>query len=160
MINYKKIILLPDSHIRDFLFPWISKVVLSYYILLPLTTIQQYNKKLWNPQLLKELSHSMFRGLFVHVWMYLGLVDKNWWRWGGLLGVAWLIRVSTESVEWFIEEQALLPSYDLGPSPPSSLQFVSLLHSFWCRRSSLLTGKGEGVGEEPNRTTARKPGPL
>jgi hypothetical protein len=29
-----------------------------------------------------------------------------------------------------------------------------------CRRSSLLTGEGEGVGEEQNETTAIKPGPL
>jgi hypothetical protein len=49
------------------------------------------------------------------------------------------------------------------PSPPlSRQQLVSLYVSLSvCRWSSLLTGEGgEGVGEEPNNTAARKPGPL
>ncbi len=37
-----------------------------------------------------------------------------------------------------------------------------ILNDFVCRRSSLLPGEGgrEGVGEELNHSTARKPGPL
>jgi hypothetical protein len=57
-----------------------------------------------------------------------------------------------EYIEWFIEDQAFLRSYDSIPSPPPfspvsklSLLFLSLPV---CRRSSLLTdeGDGEGVG--------------
>jgi hypothetical protein len=52
-----------------------------------------------------------------------------------------------------------------GPRPPPSLHFpISKLPLFRnlpvCRRSSLLTGEKEGVGVEPNHTTARKLGPL
>jgi hypothetical protein len=51
-----------------------------------------------------------------------------------------------ESIEWFIEDQALSPSYDIGSSPPvfSKLSFFLSLHV--CRRSSLLTGGGDGGG--------------
>jgi hypothetical protein len=52
-------------------------------------------------------------------------------------------------------------SYDSAPRPPPP---VSMLPLFLCfpvgRRSSLLTGKGGGVGLDPNHMTARKPGPL
>jgi hypothetical protein len=47
------------------------------------------------------------------------------------------------------------------PLPPSPVSKLSLFLGLpVCRRSSLLTGEGERVGEEPNHTTARKPGPL
>ncbi len=47
------------------------------------------------------------------------------------------------------------------PLPPSPISKLSLFLSLpMCRRSGLLTRDGEGVGEEPNHTTARKPGPL
>jgi hypothetical protein len=66
-----------------------------------------------------------------------------------------------ESIEWFIEDQAFcgrmiwLLNRHLPPLPSF---FLSLPV---CRRSSLLTGEGgEGVWEEPNNLTARKPGPL
>ncbi len=74
--------------------------------------------------------------------------------------------ISTESIEWFTKDQALLRSYDSAPRPPlfppSSLSKLSLfLSPPVCLRSSLPTGeRGEGVGEEPNQTTTRKPGPL
>ncbi len=55
-----------------------------------------------------------------------------------------------ESIELFIEE--------LAPHPPPPLLFRQESGLFLslpvCRRSSLLTG--DGVGEEPNHTTARK----
>jgi hypothetical protein len=52
-----------------------------------------------------------------------------------------------------------------GSSPTPILPFpVSKLFLFLslpvCPRSNLLPGGGETVGEEPNLTTARKPGPL
>ncbi len=56
-----------------------------------------------------------------------------------------------ESIEWFIEDQALLRSYDQAPHPPphpstSPISKLSLLLSLSvCRRSSLLT-KGGGGG--------------
>jgi hypothetical protein len=72
--------------------------------------------------------------------------------------------ISAESIECFLEDQAFLPSYDLAPaqSPaPVFRQQVLFLGLPVCRRSSLLTGDSwEGVGEEPNHTTAGKPGPL
>ncbi len=47
--------------------------------------------------------------------------------------------------------------------PPSHVSKLSLFISLpLCRRSSLLTGEAgeKGVGEDPNHTTARNPGPL
>ncbi len=69
-----------------------------------------------------------------------------------------------ETFEWFIEDQAFSPSYDLAPLPPPPLlsrqQVVSLFLSLpLCRRVSLLTWEGGG-GEEPNHSTTRKPGTL
>ncbi len=68
-----------------------------------------------------------------------------------------------EMIEWFIEDQAFLRSYDSTPrTPPPPTSPVSKSSLFLslpvCRRSSLLTGKGAGV--EPNHRTARKLGPL
>ncbi len=46
------------------------------------------------------------------------------------------------SIEWCIEDQAFLLSYDLAP-PPSPVSNISLfLNLPVCRRSSLLTGEG------------------
>jgi hypothetical protein len=53
------------------------------------------------------------------------------------------------------------PTHDFAPSPSPPVSKLSLFLSLSVyRRSSLLTGKGGGVGEEPNHTTARKFGPL
>jgi hypothetical protein len=68
-----------------------------------------------------------------------------------------------KSIEYFIEDQTFSPSYnfDIPYTNSPSQQVVSLLSLPVCRRSSLLTGDGgEGVGEEPNHTTARNSGPL
>ncbi len=56
-------------------------------------------------------------------------------------------------------------SYDSAPRPssiPSPVSKLSLILGLpVCRYSSFLTEEGrEGVSEEPNHTTARKPGPL
>jgi hypothetical protein len=67
---------------------------------------------------------------------------------------------------YFIEGLAFSPSYDLAPSPPpftlSRQHAVSLLQSSCVLPVRLTDGERgrEGVGEEPNHTTARKPGPL
>ncbi len=97
---------------------FLTSTLIYYFASVDINTTEE----LWNRNFERN---SMYRGLFVHVWMYLGL-DKNWWRWGGLLGVAWLIRVSPESVEWFIEDQAFLPSFDLTPLPPYPVCNLSL----------------------------------
>ncbi len=72
--------------------------------------------------------------------------------------------LQSESIEWFLEDQAFSLSYDLAPHQPLPLyrqQVFSFLGLTVCRRSSSRTGSGtEGVGKEPNHTTARKPGPL
>ncbi len=69
-------------------------------------------------------------------------------------------RLKPKSIEWFIEDQDFLPSCDLVPLPPtpshSRQQIVSFFSLPLCHRSRLLTR--EGVGKEPNHTTARKPG--
>jgi hypothetical protein len=58
-----------------------------------------------------------------------------------------------------IEDQAFSQSYDsalrLSPPPPFPQQVASL-----SLPSSVSVRGGKGMGEEPNRTTARKPGPL
>jgi hypothetical protein len=55
-------------------------------------------------------------------------------------------------------------SYDLAPPtplPPYSDSKLDRRHKGRLRkRDNMLTGEGEGVGEEPNHTTARKPSPL
>ncbi len=56
------------------------------------------------------------------------------------------IDYSGESIECFKPDQAFLPSYDLAP-PPTLYPLAE-------------GGVGEGVGEELNHSTARKPGPL
>ncbi len=67
-----------------------------------------------------------------------------------------------QSIEWFMEDQAFSPSFDLAhspsPQPPSPISKLSLFLSLpvlsnWRKR-------GEGVGEEPDHTTPRKHGPL
>ncbi len=49
-----------------------------------------------------------------------------------------------ENIEWFIEDHAFSPSYDLAPpNPPAHLQKLSLFLSLpVCRLSRLLTGEG------------------
>ncbi len=64
-----------------------------------------------------------------------------------------------------IEDHAFSPLYDLAPPPPQvPLSPVSKLDRRYTvrlrKRNNLLTREGEGVGEEPNHTTARKPDQL
>ncbi len=92
----------------------------------------------------------LFQILSVQCLCYSG---ETWWE---IMGEAFLPhghivvdRVQPESIEWFIEDQSFLPSYDLAPPPPplSRQQVVSLSQSSWCRQSSLLTGEwGFGCG--------------
>ncbi len=71
-----------------------------------------------------------------------------------------------ESIECFIEDQAFLRrqlSHPIPLPPFSRQQFVSLFQSSCAVAPVELTdGRvgGEGVGEEPNHTMARKPGSL
>ncbi len=71
--------------------------------------------------------------------------------------------VTAESNERFIEGQAFSQSYNLAPTPPpppvpsvSDRRHKGRLR----KRNNLLRGTGEGVGEESNHTTAKKPGPV
>ncbi len=74
--------------------------------------------------------------------------------------------IGSESIEWFKEDQAFLMSYVSAPIPVSRQQLVSLSQSF-CVSPVDLTQEGgprggecdEGMGEEQNHKTARKPGP-
>jgi hypothetical protein len=61
-----------------------------------------------------------------------------------------------ESTELFIEDQAFSQLYDLAP-PPLSRQQVVFPSQYSCVSPVELTDGGMG---EPNKTTARKPGPL
>ncbi len=84
---------------------------------------------------------------------YLNVVAEHW------------NSVSPDSIECFIEDQAFSRSYDLAPRPPPPLR-VSLTGDKDTerlrKRVNLRTGEGrkQGVGEEPNHTTTRKPGLL
>ncbi len=58
----------------------------------------------------------------------------------------------------FTEDQAFSSFYDLASAPVS---FPDRRHTGRLRkRDNLLTGEGEGVGEESNPNTTRKPDPL
>ncbi len=63
--------------------------------------------------------------------------------------------VLSKSIEWFIEDQASSPSYNLTPPlpplPPPRQQVVSFSQSFCVSPVK---------GEEPNNTRGRKTGPL
>ncbi len=62
-----------------------------------------------------------------------------------------VLNIRPESIEWSIENQALLPSYDTAPPPPCPVGKMSLFLSLpMCGRSSLLRG-----GVRANHTTAR-----
>ncbi len=65
----------------------------------------------------------------------------------------------------FIEDQTFSPSYDLA-SPPTRLIPIPRQHVVALSQSSSVSPveftdrrSGEGVGEEPNETTATKPDP-
>ncbi len=64
-----------------------------------------------------------------------------------------------------IEDQAFLPAYEWFAlhSPPSPPPVIAAWHSFsvfLCVAGQAYWGDmGEGVGEEPNHITAKKPGP-
>ncbi len=66
--------------------------------------------------------------------------------------------VSGESSERIIEDQAFSPSYILAPSPP--LPPHSSVISTAIQRKIEIERKLADRREEPNPTTARKPGPL
>ncbi len=70
----------------------------------------------------------------------------------------------SESIECIIENQAFSLRYDLAPPPrltPLLRQKVVFLSQyFYATPVELTDRRGEGVGEELNDTTARKPGPL
>ncbi len=60
------------------------------------------------------------------------------YRWPGFLAVVWFV--------------------SSHPFPPSSFSKLDRRHTGRLRkRDNLLTGRGKGVGEEPDHTTARKP---
>jgi hypothetical protein len=95
-----------------------------------------------------EVSHEMFR--FFLPWKHLGVLIFN---------------------VIYVENQAFSPSYVLAPAPPplspspvSKLSLFSQSPISLCITSRAnwqerVGGRG-GVGEEPNDTAARKPGPL
>jgi hypothetical protein len=70
-------------------------------------------------------------------------------RWYITVGKKRKIEIDSESIELFREDQVIPPSLVLAPPPPLPPSSVSKLFLFLslpvCRRSSLLTGEGEGV---------------
>jgi hypothetical protein len=76
-----------------------------------------------------------------------------------------LIGIQSERIQCLIEEQAFLRSYDLNPPPPPPprqkvhVSFTAFLcvacRAYYCQEKGI-----KGAEEEPNHTTARKPGPL
>ncbi len=63
---------------------------------------------------------------------------------------------SPESIQWFVEDQSFLRSYNLAPPLVSKLSLLVSLPV--CRGLKLL--RNGGKGEEPNHTTKRMPGHL
>jgi hypothetical protein len=72
------------------------------------------------------------------------------------------VKSVAESIEWFIEDLALLPSYVwLIAHPLPSVKLDRRHRERQRKRDNLLTGEGgRRLVEEPNHTTARKPAPL
>ncbi len=70
-----------------------------------------------------------------------------------------------ERIEWIIEDQAFSASYDFAPPPPShptlpSISSTGHTQEDWERDTTYWQERGRGcIGEEPNYTTASKPGP-
>ncbi len=122
-------------------------------------------------------------GKWSRAWMNEGRKEKNiqrmhisvikyllWYRNAGMKGnvseMDWVVNLLlvSESIERFIEAQAFLRSSDLAPRPPPRpfLPSASCLSFpvFLCVAGWAYLRKGrKGVGEEPNHTTAREPGP-
>ncbi len=70
-----------------------------------------------------------------------------------------------ESIAWFIENRAFSPPYyfvssNPFPPPPSPVRKSCLPFSVFLYVTVELTDEREGVGEEPNHGTARRPGYL
>jgi hypothetical protein len=69
----------------------------------------------------------------------------------------------SDSIEPFKEYQDSSPTFGSSPTPiPLSLHQVISLSESSCMSPFELTDRkgGRRAGEEPNQTTARKPGPL
>ncbi len=65
------------------------------------------------------------------------------------------VQLKPESIELFPENQAVSPSYDLAPPPPScQLARPSIHNKTEKERQIADEGGRKGVGEEPNHTTA------
>ncbi len=72
-------------------------------------------------------------------------------------------RENAESAEWFIENQAFSPSYDVAPPPPppshlSHKEARLATYRKTEKEKQLADGRGEGVWEEPNHKNAGKTG--
>ncbi len=61
-----------------------------------------------------------------------------------------------DSIEWFIEDQAFLQSYDSAPRPSPLPSASCLFFSVFLCVTGLATRERD---KEPNRTNGRKPGP-
>ncbi len=70
-------------------------------------------------------------------------------------------RINPKSIEWFREDQAFSPSYDLAPPPPPlpSVSSTGDILEEYERETTCWRERGNRVKEESNHTTARKPGP-
>ncbi len=72
----------------------------------------------------------------------------------------------TQSFERYIDDQVFVPSYNRLlsrplPTPSPSVSSTPATHMKTEKRDNLLMGRGgRGVGEVPNHTTGRNPGPL
>jgi hypothetical protein len=87
---------------------------------------------------------------YIKYWMvYRGL---------GFLDVGWSVQVTEYRIIYrglgFLRLILDYSPNSFTPLPSANCLSFSV---FLCRRSSLLTGEGEGVGQEPNHTAAKKP---
>ncbi len=73
--------------------------------------------------------------------------------------ISFFLSGDSESIECYIEDQAVSLSYDLAPPhplPPQVSKLSLFLSLYVCRRSSLLTGRGGRDREEPNQANDGK----
>ncbi len=83
------------------------------------------------------------------------------WMWIPDTLRSFVVAFLADSTEWFIEDQALFVWFRSLPPPPPLLlaSFLSFSVFLCVAHGAYWWEGGKWVGEEPNHTTARKPGP-
>ncbi len=92
------------------------------------------------------------------LWLH-RLSERGDWDSRGLADPVRLILCKTESIEWFIEEQAFSQLYNLAP-PPCQQAWPATHGKDWERVDNLLTGEVGGGGWGRSQTIRRQESPV